>query len=137
MKSSFSSSHAGETKGIDSYSSEVSFKSTQKLWQLCWSHGMDYGPKLSMHSQQPSINNQPHLITDPLCHLPNKKKKQLLLVSICCNAPNRIHSASIHEKSKYMVLIVLKSVLLSTLNTRGQIVAFAFLVMQFIYPFID
>lgn len=93
---------------------------------------MDYGPKLSMQT-----NNQPHLIMDPLCHLPNQKKKQLLLVSIYSNAPNRIHSASIHEKSKYMVLIVLKSVLLSTLNTRGQIVAFAFPVMQFIHPFID
>ena len=91
----------------------------------------------SMHSQQPSTNNQPHLIMDPLRHLPNKKKKQLLLVSIYGNAHDRIHSASIHEKSKYMVLIVLKSVLLSTLNTRGRIVAFAFPVMQFIHPFID
>ena len=35
---------------------------------------MDYGPKFSMHSQQPSTNNQSHLIMDPLCHLPNKKK---------------------------------------------------------------
>lgn len=44
-------------------------KNLQNLSIMAWI--MDQN--CSKHSQQPSTNNQRHLIMDPLCHLPNKK----------------------------------------------------------------